>query len=1480
MTAQNVGNDYSRRITGSITVPTSGDYTFYIASDDSSRLYLSADATAANKVQIASVGNGLWTDFQEWNKYSSQQSTAINLQAGQIYYIEIQHLEGSGGDHVSAGWIGPGISQITPITLSTSLVVADALNGTQLIDRSLTNATLPAGVTTTYADASADGRYVVFGTNSPSSFGNDGNAFSDTNNSPTAPYSDLIVFDRRTGTMGLATYGASATTTRSRQSQFVGLSADSQYLIYTTGYAENIADFSTPGKPQPTSWVLVEGGYPTTSGKTKNTALRVADIDPTKLSFALAGGSITNDGVSATVSTPTISRTQTSLSFWVQAYDDSYTKAVQLVLEDSASGILVKAAQAKYTSGNQANFNWSTSGTTATVATSLTGSGYGVSLLEAQGSNLTEQMRSEGVVASQDLIAFKLSTGEHQLLSHSSTADNKQSQAANIANATLSAGGRYVLFTANDATKLGNNGTAFSDSATGVADLFATDLQTNQIRLLSHTSGSATTSAGVNVTLQGTSVDDHFAIFSSNDASAFGFSDSATNANDLFVVSLSDGSIRLISRASADSTTTTSGQAVTFERIAGNHLYFSANDATKLGFASDGDTTKASLFRYNLSTGSVDLLSRTTSSSTSALNGAYQSGSLTVSPDGRYVAFAVDLPSSFGGFTVGISGGALLMLDTQTSAIRMLNASNSSGDNLSYAAWSGIANQISNPRYFTADSNTFVWQTSYAGFIALDNRSFASGADSQYGSVALALNLSNGLADAGRAQVSRVLSHTSASVDQIGLSVKLLGVSADSRLAFFSSSNATSFGNDGVAFTDSDTTATDLFAVNLNTRQIELLSGTNGASFGQAATFQGMGEGGSVLFSLGNVADINTVAGTLTDTNGNGADILARRFNLIDLVSADDTLNADGSGTRSDNITTRSSFTLESWATLGMTVQLKDGDTVIATQTAAADGRLSWQLSNVAIGVHIYSLWYPTEGVPITLASPLGASTLTVTVQATVTNQAPTITSGASANFAENGAGIVYTAVGADPDAGATLTYSLGGTDAGLFNIDSSTGSITFKTAPNFEAPLDNDSNNIYNITVSVSDGELSDSKNVAIAVLDRAVFSIDDVTVNENAGNAVFTVTMTDPLASGTATVNYATANGTAFATPYDYSAASGTLTFTGGGSTTQSVSVAINDDTYYEPNPETFLVNLSNPSSNAAIAKAQGTGTIQDNESAITISAVDTNAPEGNNSANNLIFQVTLSGVSGQMVTVDYATASGTATAGSDYTTMAGTLTFYPGATSQVVVVPILTDTANEPDETIFLNLTNPTGGATIAKDRAVGTLLNDDSGSGLTLTGTAGNDSLTGSDTNDTLTGLAGADTLTGGGGADKFVYNALTDSLLAVRDSIVSFNPLSSGENDKIDLPTIPTEAYFVGTMGSSISQTVVTAAYAAADSNTGLAANEAVFFGTGSGRSARLYLSVNDGTAAFDPASDLVMEVSRMIGAPTTVGALTVANYFI
>ncbi|MFN7306080.1 MAG: cadherin-like domain-containing protein, partial [Acetobacteraceae bacterium] len=84
----------------------------------------------------------------------------------------------------------------------------------------------------------------------------------------------------------------------------------------------------------------------------------------------------------------------------------------------------------------------------------------------------------------------------------------------------------------------------------------------------------------------------------------------------------------------------------------------------------------------------------------------------------------------------------------------------------------------------------------------------------------------------------------------------------------------------------------------------------------------------------------------------------------------------------------------------------------------------------------------------------------TATLDLTPVNDAPVITSGTTASFAENGTGTVYQAAGSDPE-GATLTWSLGGTDADLFNISSS-GAVTFKTAPNFEAPADAGTNNVY----------------------------------------------------------------------------------------------------------------------------------------------------------------------------------------------------------------------------------------------------------------------------------------------------------------------------------------------------------------------------------------------------------------------------------
>lgn len=105
----NWADNYGTRIRGYIHPTASGSYTFWVAGDDNTDLYLSTSANPANASRIAYV-NG-WTNSREWNKYGTQQSTAVNLVAGQKYYIEVLQKEGSGGDNVAVAWQGPGISQ-------------------------------------------------------------------------------------------------------------------------------------------------------------------------------------------------------------------------------------------------------------------------------------------------------------------------------------------------------------------------------------------------------------------------------------------------------------------------------------------------------------------------------------------------------------------------------------------------------------------------------------------------------------------------------------------------------------------------------------------------------------------------------------------------------------------------------------------------------------------------------------------------------------------------------------------------------------------------------------------------------------------------------------------------------------------------------------------------------------------------------------------------------------------------------------------------------------------------------------------------------------------------------------------------------------------------------------------------------------------------------------------------------------------------
>jgi parallel beta-helix repeat protein len=110
---KDVADNYGSRIRGYICAPQTGKYTFWLASDDAGELWLSTDDNPANKVRIANVDG--YTDFREWNRYSSQKSTQITLEAGKKYYIEALQKDGGGGDHLSVQWQLPDATMETPI---------------------------------------------------------------------------------------------------------------------------------------------------------------------------------------------------------------------------------------------------------------------------------------------------------------------------------------------------------------------------------------------------------------------------------------------------------------------------------------------------------------------------------------------------------------------------------------------------------------------------------------------------------------------------------------------------------------------------------------------------------------------------------------------------------------------------------------------------------------------------------------------------------------------------------------------------------------------------------------------------------------------------------------------------------------------------------------------------------------------------------------------------------------------------------------------------------------------------------------------------------------------------------------------------------------------------------------------------------------------------------------------------------------------
>ena len=478
---------------------------------------------------------------------------------------------------------------------------------------------------------------------------------------------------------------------------------------------------------------------------------------------------------------------------------------------------------------------------------------------------------------------------------------------------------------------------------------------------------------------------------------------------------------------------------------------------------------------------------------------------------------------------------------------------------------------------------------------------------------------------------------------------------------------------------------------------------------------------------------------TLPDTDQEGAESFTVRLSgatgatLTDGVATGTILDDDdrpslriGDARVTEGGTAEFTVTLSSAATGAVTVSYA---TVDGTATAGADytttsGMLTFEVNGdrtqrVEVPTLEDDEAEETETFTVQLSAPSGATVADGTGTGTITDndEAPTITIG-DARVTEGGTAEFTVTLSSAATGAVTVSYAtVDGTATAGADYTTTSGMLTFEVngdrTQRVEVPTleDDEAEETETFTVQLSapsGATVADGTGTGtITDNDEApTITIGDARVTEG-GTAEFTVTLSSA-ATGAVTVSYATVDGTATAGA-DYTTTSGMLTFEVNGDRTQRVEVPTLEDDEAEET-ETFTVQLSAPSG-ATVADGTGTGTITDNDEAPTITIGDARVTEGGTAE----FTVTLSSAATGAVTVSYATVDGTATAGADYTTTSGMLTFeVNGDRTQRVEVPTLEDDEAEETETFTVQLSAPSG-ATVADGTGTGTIIDDDGGGG---------------------------------------------------------------------------------------------------------------------------------------------------------------------
>ena len=401
-------------------------------------------------------------------------------------------------------------------------------------------------------------------------------------------------------------------------------------------------------------------------------------------------------------------------------------------------------------------------------------------------------------------------------------------------------------------------------------------------------------------------------------------------------------------------------------------------------------------------------------------------------------------------------------------------------------------------------------------------------------------------------------------------------------------------------------------------------------------------------------------------------------------------------------------------------------------------------------------------------------------------------------SVAEGTTGVVFTPTATDGD-GDALTWSLSGADAALFDIDVATGAVSFRAAPEFEAPTDAGANNMYDIVVRAFDGSATASLGVAITVTTENDAPTGAVTLGLQAGATPLTVSNTLADADGLGAVTYrwqwldgaswvdiAGATGTTFApTGTQAGLVRAVASYTDGGGTVEQVASTLvarigadAGETLTAASGEAALFGLGGDDSLAAgndaalIDGGFGRDTLAGglgNDKLIGGRSNDRLEGNGGNdsldggSGNDLLLggngDDTLSDVAGAD------TLDGGSGNDAYFVDNAGDVVSEAGGSGIDLVVASVSRTLAAGIENLQLAGTTGLNGTGNALDNR----LQGNTGANVlagaegadTLLGSAGNDTLAGGDGDDRLDGGSGADSVDGGAGNDTYLVDNAGD-----------------------------------------------------------------------------------------------------------------------